>query len=285
MRKKQSSLTAMGIAIARAVESEKPEGERICYDPYARSFISPGMYAVMSFFIKSGYTELRGPGVLGFLIARERYIDDTLQASLEAGLRQLVILGAGFDARAYRFEGLKSGVRVFEVDHPATQEDKVARLQKIFGTTPGHVTFVSIDFNTQRLEERLQKAGYRPDLKTLTIWQGVSEYLTPEAVDETLAFVARCSAPGSAIVFDYVYREVLEGELQSEVRNMRRYRFMSGEGLTFGIPEGTVEAFLRQRGFSQVKDVNAADLKQAYFTGKNAERKVAGGYGIAVGRV
>ena len=103
MRKNQSSLTAAGIAIARAVESEKPADERICYDPYARQFVPAWMYRLLGFFIKSGYAELRGPGVNGFLMARERYIDDVLQTFLNEGLRQIVILGAGYDSRAYRF--------------------------------------------------------------------------------------------------------------------------------------------------------------------------------------
>ena len=108
-------------------------------------------------------------------------------------------------------------------------------------------------------------------------------YLTPEGVDTTLAFVAK---KASAIVFDYVYQAVLEGiQKQSEISNMRRYRFMTGEGLTFGIPEGTAGTFLRARGFQQVKDVTMDELRAAYFTGKNASRKVVGGYGIVIGKV
>ena len=286
MRKNQSSLTAMGIAVARAVESEKPESERICFDPYARSFVSPWLYGFMRFFIKTGYAEQRGPGVLGFLLARERYIDDTLQASLDEGLQQLVILGAGFDSHAYRFEGLRDGVKVFEVDHPATQADKLKKLNQMFGRFPEYVTYVPVDFNSQILANRLLESGYRPDLKSLFIWQGVCMYLIAAAVDTTLAFVVKCAASGSAIVFDYIYQSVLEGvQVHGEVRNMRRYRFMTGEGLTFCIPEGTVEAFLKKRGFRLVEDVNADNLKQAYFTGKNAARKVASGYGIALGTV
>ena len=81
MRKNQSSLTAAGIAIARAVESEKPVDERICNDPYARQFVPDWMYRLMGFFIKSGYVELRGPGVNGFLMARERYMNEVLHSN------------------------------------------------------------------------------------------------------------------------------------------------------------------------------------------------------------
>ena len=285
MRKNQSSLTAAGIALARAIESEKPIDERICYDPYARQFVPTWMYRLLGFFIKSGYAELRGPGVNGFLMARERYIDDVLQNFLNEGLQQLIILGAGYDSRVYRFD-LPGRVRTFEVDHPITQADKLKKVQQVFGKIPAHVTYVAVDFNNQTLSERLLASGYDPNLISLFIWQGVTMYLTPKGVDATLAFVVKNAAPGSAVVFDYVYQAVLDGaQKQNEITNMRRYRFMTGEGLTFSIPEGIVGAFLQQRGFQSVKDVNAEALKAAYFTGKNASRKVVGGYGILIGKV
>ncbi|TLN18864.1 SAM-dependent methyltransferase [bacterium] len=285
MRKEQSSITAVGIAVARAVESARPAGERICYDPYARQFVPAWMYHLMGFFIRSGYAELRGPGVSGFLMARERYIDDVLQRSIDAGLQQLVILGAGFDARAYRFD-LVGRVKTFEVDHPATQADKLVKLRRIFGAVPAHVTYVAVDFNSQTLGERLLACGYDPGLTSLFIWQGVTMYLTAAAVDATLDFVVKHSAPGSAIVFDYLYQDALDGvRRQNEIGNMRRYRFMTGEGLTFAIPAGTVEAFLLARGFRQASDAGATQLKAAYFSGSNARRKVVAGYGIALGQV
>lgn len=284
MRKSQSSLTAAGIAVVRAVESERPADERICYDPFARLFVPAWMYRIFGFFMKIGYTEWRGPGVNGFLAVRDRYIDDVLQNFLKEGLGQLVVLGAGYDSRSYRFD--LAGVKVFEVDHPATQADKLAKVQAIFGNVPEYVTYIPIDFNVQTLEARLLESGYDPKRKTLFIWQGVTMYLTSEAVDSTLSFIANRSGAGSAVVFDYVYRSVLEGvQKQSEISGMRRYRFMTGEGLTFGIPEGAVEKFLKARGFQHVKDVDVDYLKATYFTGKNAGRAVAGGYGIVIGTI
>lgn len=285
MRKNQSSLTAAGICLARAVESEKPADERICYDPYARQFTPAWMYHLFGFFLKTGYAEARGPGVIGYLMARERYIDDVLNNYLAKGVQQLVILGAGYDSRAYRFD-LPGRVKVFEVDHPVTQADKLKKIEHIFGRIPEHASYVSVDFDTQTLSERLLSSGYDPNLVSLFIWQGVTMYLTPGGVDATLAFVVQHAAPGSAIVFDYLYQAALDGaQKQNEITNMRRYRFMTGEGLTFGIPEGTVGAFLQQRGFQSVKDMNGEALKATYFTGKNARRKVAGGYGIVIGTV
>jgi len=286
MRRKQTSLTAAGIAVARAVESEKPDDERICFDPYARRFPPGWLYTLTVWFIRSGIAEWRGPGVTGFLAARDRYIDDVLQEFLGKGLQQLVILGAGYDSRPYRFDLPQRKVTAFEVDHPATQKDKLDKVRKIFGSIPDHVTYVAVDFNTQTLQQRLGISGYDPALKTLFIWQGVTMYLTAGAVDDTLRFIVQHSAPGSAVVFDYLYRSILDGvQKHGEVRNMRRYRFMTGEGLTFGIEEGTVEAFLKEGGFRLVRDMDAEGLRQAYFTGRNAGRKVASGYGIVVAQV
>ncbi len=190
MRKNQTSMTAIGIAIMRGIESEKPEGERLCYDPFARKFVNGALYNLIRFFDKMGYSEKKGPGVMGFLAVRERHIDEFLKAQLQAGAEQVVILGAGLDARAYRFDELKK-IRVFEVDHPASQASKMEKVKQVLGELPAHVTYVPIDFNSQTLEKRLPESGYDDSRKTLFIWQGVTQYLTPEAVDSTLAFIAQ----------------------------------------------------------------------------------------------
>ena len=281
MRKSQSSMTAIGIAIVRAIESDKPEAERICYDPYARQFVNAALYHFVRFFDRLGYSEKRGPGVMGFLTVRERHIDEYLKTCLAGGVQQVVILGAGYDSRAYRFDEFKQGIKIFEVDHPATQQAKRKKLEKIFGGVPQHVTYVSIDFNTQTLEQRLSECRYDEHAKTLFIWQGVTQYLTPEGVDSTLAFVACHSAPGSSIIFDYMYTSLLDGTVKhGEVSKMRRDRWLSNEVLAFGIPAGTITAFLEQRGFTQVHDANFQYLHDTYFTGARAGRTVADGYAI-----
>jgi methyltransferase (TIGR00027 family) len=281
MKRNRSSLTAAGIAIMRALESEKPVDERVCFDPYARRFAGAGLYYVMKFFTALGYAGWRGPGVWEFLAARDRYIDDSLEACLRAGLEQLVILGAGYDARAYRFEALKAGVMVFEVDHPATQAVKLKKVAAIFGAPPAHVTYVAIDFDRQSLADRLCACGYDERRKTLFIWQGVTFYLTAQAVDDTLAFVAGHSGPGSSIIFDYMDPTLLAGAPRhGEVSSMRRYRGLTGEGLAFGIPIGDIQAFLEARGFTQVQNADHGALERAYYSGCRP-RRVADGYAIA----
>jgi methyltransferase (TIGR00027 family) len=278
MKRKQSSVSAQGIAAVRAVESSKPAGERICYDPLARQLVSPMFYFLARLF--SGYGEWRAPGTTGFLVARTRYIDDYLQACLDGGIGQLVILGAGLDSRPYRFEGLSEGVNVFEVDHAATQEGKHQKLREILGDLPRHVTFVPIDFNEESLE-KLFEFGYERGQKTLFIWEGVTYYLTAEAVDGTLEFVRANSGNGSCIIFDYVYAEALTAaHKRGEIARMQRYGRVTGEGLTFGLEEGRVEEFLARRGYGQITNVTGEDLRRAYFTGPNQNRPVAPIYAI-----
>lgn len=281
MKKNQVSLTAAGIAYARAVESMKPIGVRICYDPFARQFIPGALYVIMKFFDSIGYSEKRGPGVMGFLVARTRYLDDYLQECLEAGIQQLVILGAGYDSRAYRFEQLKGQAKVFEVNHPATQFVKIEKITRMLGHLPDHVVYVPIDFTQETLEKRLCESGYDPRLKTLFIWEGVTYYIGAQAVDDTLVFVAKHAAPGSSIIFDYTYTAVIDGTWKrGEIMAMRRNQRISGERMIFGIPAGTIESFLSARGFENIVNATGEDLQKKYFTGTNQHRTVAPVYSI-----
>lgn len=284
MRKNQASLTATGIAIMRALESEKPENERLFYDPYARKFVPGFLFHFVRFFDRLGYTEWRGPGIMGFLAARERHIDEFLKARLAEGLRQLVVLGAGLDARAYRFKDLLAGVSVFEVDHPATQEVKIGLVRQMLGQLPANVFYVPVDFDSQDLGERLKVGGYADNLKTLFIWQGVVQYLRPARVDATLAFIAAHSGAGSAVIFDYMYSSLLDGTVRhSEVAKMHSDRWMAGEELVFGIPEGSMTDFLERRGFTDIQNADHTLLHEKYFQGANRKRMVAYGYAIASG--
>ncbi len=278
MKKTQTSITAQGMATFRALESAKPAGERVCYDPLARKFVDPWLFFVERAFNR--LAEWRSPGVAGFIAARCRYIDETLEACVQGGAAQVVILGAGLDSRAYRFSALKGPVKVFEVDHPATQAAKIARLKKIFHEVPRHVTYVPIDFNAETLD-RLAECGYDRSQRSLFIWEGVVAYLQPEAVDSTLAWVRSNSGSGSAIIFDYIYPEAFTGEhRRAEVRLSQLTRRFTGEGLVFGIKKDEIADFMTQRGFTSVVNAGAEDFKRLYFTGANQGRPIADIYAI-----
>jgi methyltransferase (TIGR00027 family) len=284
-KKQKPSASAAGVAMMRAIEAQKPEEARICDDPYAHALIQRGFtYALLKWMINSGLYDRMAPGAVSFLVGRERYIDDFLKTCLSEGLDQVVLLGAGYDTRPYRIPGIGK-TRVFEIDQAATQEDKLKRLEKVIHPIPSNVTFLPMDFNTQSLGERLKSAGYNEQNKTLFIWQGVTYFLTTAGVENTLAFIAGHSGPGSAVIFDYFYNEILRDPKRTEVQAMRRTARAFGEDYTFGIDRGQVEAFLTQRGFRDVTDMTMEEIKRVYFTGPNANRVVNNSIAIATARV
>src|SRR5207247_8077257 len=176
----RASRTAEFMALFRALESCRPPGVRLFEDRFAIGFLRPAFRCVVDLSrlplvggAVSRFIEYRWPGARSSGVARTRLIDDLLADEFKRGVSQVVILGAGFDTRAYRIAGIEK-TRVFEVDHPATQEVKLKRLKKVIDPPPAHVTFVPMDFNTQTLAERLQSSGYNEQGKTLFIWQGVT---------------------------------------------------------------------------------------------------------------
>jgi methyltransferase (TIGR00027 family) len=275
MKKTQASGTALGTAAMRAIESERPANERICYDPFARELTDTVFYLLIK--LLAGYGERRTHGALTFIVCRSRYFDDYLQECLKSGTAQLVILGAGLDSRAYRDELLQGVVKTFEVDHPATQASKIERVKKVFGKIPTNVAYVPIDFNDETLD-KLLACGYDRSLKTLFIWEGVTFYLDAEAVDATLAWVRANAAPSSAIIFDYQY-------ISEPTRAHAVLSRLTGERRAFRIEKGRIGDFLTQRGFTHVVNANAEQLKRLYCTGPNQGRTVAEIYAIVHAQV
>jgi len=285
MKEHKPSRTAERNALARALESRRPEDIRVCYDPLAKYFMGTGFAFVFNhrllLRVLWWISNRVRPGLGSFVIARSRYMDDYLQTCINNGLEQLVILGAGYDSRAYRFDELRKGIKVFEVDYPATQRVKLEKLEKLFGSTPNHVTYVSIDFDKEKLPEKLFENAYDRKLTTLFIWEGVIYYITAEAVDEILAFVANNSGTGSSIIFDYLPPSVLNraSELKG-AKGVRKQVERSGEPLTFGIEEETIEEFLFKRGFCQVENVRSESFKGRYFKEIDQGKKMSGMFGV-----
>ncbi len=280
MRAEEPSATAERVAATRAVEFRRPAHKRICSDPLARHFLGGRLARVHRHWLLrklfSIRTERIVPGAIGSVMARTRYFDDCLEAYIRDGLEQLVILGAGYDTRAYRFDGLKEKSRVFEVDHPATQQVKTGKLKKLFGSLPDHVVYVPVRFNSENFGEKLVENGYDSSLKTFFIWEGVTYYISARAVDETLAFVAGCSGKGSSIVFDYFPPGVADGTCDfQEARAMRTIFKELGEDFTFGVDPDKMEDFLSKRGFSNIENVSSKEYKARYFTGSNHRRTVS----------
>ena len=280
MKQNKASGTAVTVTSWRAIESSNPNNTRVCFDPFAKHFLS-GMYRCIvnwKILIKIAiwYADFRAPGAYGEAVARTRYIDDYLKSCIQNGIKQLVILGAGYDSRAYRCDELKEKAKVFELDHPSTQHLKKKKLRALFGFLPDNVVYIPIDFDREKLGERLFERGYSKKLKTLFIWEGVTAYITTGAVETILAFVVNNSASGSSIIFDYIFQSVIDGTCELKgAHKFRKALIKRGEPPTFGIQENTIEDFLTERGFYQITNVNRDFLKQTYFKGENRNRKVS----------
>jgi len=280
MGEKDPTKMALQIAGLRANETHLPENERVFEDPYAEYFFDDETRKLFkdTALVKAELAkyEQMMPGVNGAIVARIKFIDEYLMDCIKNGLKQLVIIGAGYDTRAYRIDIVKENVRVFEVDHPVTQEIKVSKISAIFGSTPDHVVYVPVVFGADRLDQKLFENGYNPESKTLFIVEGLLMYIPSVAVDGLLSFITNASGPGSAIVADYFSTSVVEGtSTLKETQVLRKFVESEGSSLQFGIEEGKIEEFFIQRGFHQVTNVATAECKEKYFSNDSRNRSVS----------
>jgi methyltransferase (TIGR00027 family) len=197
-------------------------------------------------------------GMADGIALRTIAIDSAVRAAVAGGARQLVILGAGYDGRAWRMAEL-SGVRVFEVDHPATQEDKRAHVDEL-PSRAEPVSFVAIDFERESLDAVLERAGHNRSLPTCWIWEGVVMYLTRDAMRTTLGAVAGRSAPGSTLIVNYhtAHRRLLARLV---------FRLIGEPQISAWTPEEMARD-LRSAGFVVRDDTGMADWNQRFVAGR-----------------
>lgn len=262
------SRTARYVALFRAIESARPERSRLFDDSLACGFLDsrlglvarvariPGLRALIASFI-----DRRWSGALSSLVVRTRLIDDALAGALEAGVSQIVILGAGFDGRAYRTARLGQA-RVFELDRREVLQAKREAVERMLHAPPAQVTYVPMDFEQDDLEERLQASGYLSE-PSFFIWEGVTSYLSAGGVDDTLRRVRSVSTPGSEIAFTYLDRRALDGSdagLSPWAATVDR----AGERFTFGLDPGEAPEYMSERGFELIEDVSTAEAAPRY---------------------
>jgi methyltransferase (TIGR00027 family) len=266
-----ASRTAEFMALFRALESARPPGERLFHDPLAREFLSPALRPLPALArlrpaaaAIAAVIDSRWPGARASGIARTRVIDDHLRRALADGIGQAVLIGAGFDARALRVDGIESA-DVFEVDLPATQARKRAALVARLGAVPGNVSFVELDLDRASLDESLRAAGLRPTEPAFFIWEGVTNYLTGDGVDATLRSIAVAGGPGSRLAFTYVDRRVLDDPagFPGGAATMATVR-AGGEPWTFGLDPAETGAYLAARGLRLVEDLGSVEYRALF---------------------
>jgi methyltransferase (TIGR00027 family) len=213
------------------------------------------------------------PGIYEYVLARTKVLDEVFMNALRNRFAQIVLLGAGFDTRALRFANENLGSKIFELDIYTTQRPKLEILNRKQIEFPKELVFVPIDFNKESIADVLGKAGYATNEKSLFIWEGVTMYLSEDAIDPMLEFIRSSSAEGSIVAFDYVYASVLrrENKFYGE-REIYETVSSAGEGWTFGIEDGTIEDFLTQRGFELMTHYIPSDLEKRYLTAEDGTR-------------
>src|SRR5262245_31842785 len=207
-----------------------------------------------------------------WLCVRARLAEDVVERAVSAGMRQYAILGAGLDSFAYRRPDLLVRLRVFEIDHPASQAWKRQRLAELGVSLPANLVFAPVDFETQTLRDGLLSAGFDFAAGTVFSWIGVTMYLTLAAIEATLETVAACP-PDSRIVLTYnLPLSALEGQGRAIGSRMSRSAGEVGEPwLSFFTP-AEAEALLRRYGFGEVEHFGPAEAIRTYFAGRRDVR-------------
>lgn len=285
----RASRTAALMAVQRGLESTRPRRTRLFTDPLAPLFLSrPWRLALVAsrlgpvrLVIEATYDRVGGPGPRASAIARTKLIDEWID-QLAPSVEQVVVLGAGYDIRPYRLDCLAPRC-VFEVDRPDTQAAKRAALTRASVERAG-IVFVPVDFETDDLADALTRAGFAHDRPALFIWEGVTQYLSAESVDHTLAVIHDLAARGSHLIFTYVDVAVIGGGATRfpEAAKWLRGVATRGEPWIFGIDPGQAREFLAVRGYHLEEDVSAADAGARYFTPLGRREWGSGLYRIAV---
>ncbi len=280
MEKNSSSRTAEDMAGFRAIETLRPKEDRVCEDKFAQHFLTEEWATRYKSPIRSKIfmwiTHMINPGATNTVSVRHRFIDDYIKTCVKDGLEQLVIMGAGFDCRAYRMEELKKGVTVFEVDHPATQDQKKQVLSTILDKTPNNVVFVPYQLEEKGFVKQLISQGYDKSKKSLFIMEGLIMYLAPETVKELFSIVSNNSSPGSAVVFDFLPPGIKDGSINNRGgKNMYKWAIKKGEPFKFGIAKNQLPQFLSEVGFDNVEAIQAEQCRNKYFTENNRKRSIS----------
>ena len=264
------SVTAMAVSFARGLSGAGTGGVR---DPLASVLLPGPIGGLLRGLERLTQASPRLERVMGIVTLglvdhaglRTEAIDRAVQEGVALGARQLVLVGAGLDARAHRLRGL-SDVDVFEVDHPTTQGLKRSKAGRLPASCKS-IAYVSVDFGKESVEAKLLEAGYRPKVPTVFVWEGVTMYLPAEATRATIATLAKCAAKGSTLAMTYV-----EPKLATIHRSFRPAVLsmfaLVGEPVIGQITRTDVAALLREHGFTPVDDSGTHDWVERHGRGE-----------------
>ncbi len=278
MQKGTFSRTAQRVAIRRAAHQLLDE-PTVLHDPLALQIIGSEAAEALRSNPKEHHAFSRA--FRAFMAARSRYAEDELACAFAQGVRQYVVLGAGLDTFAYR--NPHPGLRVFEVDHSATQAWKREQLQAANIAIPESLTFVTIDFDRQTLADGLGHPGFNASAPAFFSWLGVTPYLSREACMRTLSFIAKMPA-GSGVVFDFVVdRRLLNPGQRMALDALSKRVAHYGEPFQLFFDPAKLQDELKSLGFHRTDFLQGRELNARYFKDRTDGLLVRGGVGHLMG--
>jgi methyltransferase (TIGR00027 family) len=260
----QTSRTAEMVALHRAAHQllDRPP---VLHDPLAIDILGAELASDIRADPQRFETDRHAPYLRAFVAVRARFAEDQLARVRSAGVEQYVVLGAGLDTSAYRVTRPESPLRIWEVDHPATQAWKQERLREANVAVPDHMTFVPIDFEHQTLPEVLAAAGFDPSAGALFSWLGVVPYLTRSAILSTLGYLSAATQAGGGVVFDYsLAPEVLTPRQRAVFDALGERVRSSGEPFQSSFVPAELTRELRSLGFRFAEDFSTDALNARY---------------------
>jgi methyltransferase (TIGR00027 family) len=275
MARNPAAQTAFGPMVQVAIEQYEPPHRRLVSDDLALSILPPGQRALVHAMrwkplrrltIAAG--ERAVPGSWSLITCRKRFIDDKLTEAM-GNIDAVVVLGAGMDTKAYRL-ARRSDAEVFEVDLPVNIARKRAAVQRAIGAAPASVRLVPLDFEHDDLIGALTGQGYRRDARTFFIWEGVTQYLTEDAVRATLTALQGAPA-GSRLAFTYVRKDFIDGaDMYDSAILYKRFR-QRQQVWRFGLDPGAVSGVIAQYGWRLVEQAGPDYFLDHYLrpTGRN----------------
>jgi methyltransferase (TIGR00027 family) len=269
--------TAEGACALRAAGAHEHDPAIRCPDAMAAGFLGGLNVTTLAKRRVGRWLLLRAadrwrPGAYTYEIMRTKFIDEIVLNEADAGLEELILLGAGLDSRPYRLAHKLGGMRVIEVDHPASQITKRNRLRRLLDYEPTNVTFVPVDFSHDDLGRRLLAVGHEMTAKTLFVWCGVSPYLPENAATEVLSWVGAHQNPGTSITFDVCWAEAIDGSRNYRgASELRKSVARRGEPLRWGVPEGQLDVALERFGLHSERTVGGEAGRCAYLKRSNGK--------------
>ncbi len=202
-------------------------------------------------------------------LSRSRYTEEMLKTAVKFGVKQYVILGAGFDTFAFRNKELLNSIEIFELDFPATQELKLNRIKRAGWDMPSNLHFIPVDFSKNNFIEAIKKSTFDTTKLSFFSWLGVTYYLSKDEIVNTLRSIADVSPKGSSVVFDYPDCNIFDtSKTTRRVQNMVHAAIQCGEPMKSSYSYSELVSDLEKTNFQLYEHLTPLEIQQNYFEGR-----------------